>query len=322
MGKTPSRDATSRRRADAPANQTDTEWPSRSTRLQRPSWGNPRVGKRIRAANRVAGDNIRAGNLRGRKKPIHVSRKLMCVLKTRRRSTPTLAGAIEDTDARLGRDVALYPSPVRCSLGEPVEQDHGGRPRTGATQIETVTSDKIGATATRAIAARTAALSLTSSPEEWKTTVLERIGRRRQGSSVSAGSPRRRAGRERRGFETTVTRARKAVPTENTVNTIQAVITGHRNRVVWNPPDALADLDGQQQCLRGAPAGVPAFSNDHVDSSRTGFVGTGRWHSARFLESHSPAVGVSGIEPGAACSDRETPQHREDPRPGQRLKPP
>ena len=70
----------------------------------------------------------------------------MRILETRRLSTPTLAGAIEDTDARLGRDVALHPSPARCSLGEPVEQDHGGRPRAGTTQIETVTGDEVGAT--------------------------------------------------------------------------------------------------------------------------------------------------------------------------------
>ena len=70
----------------------------------------------------------------------------MRILETRRLSTPTLAGAIEDTDARLGRDVALHPSPARCSLGEPVEQDHGGRPRACTTQIETVTGDQVGAT--------------------------------------------------------------------------------------------------------------------------------------------------------------------------------
>ena len=94
----------------------------------------------------MAGDNVWAGNVRGGKKAIHISGELMRVLETRRLSTPALAGAIEDTDARLGRDVALHPSPARCSLGEPVEQDHGGRSRAGTTQIETVTGDEVGAT--------------------------------------------------------------------------------------------------------------------------------------------------------------------------------
>ena len=70
-----------------------------------------RVGKRIHAAHRVARENIGAGDIRGGKKAVHVGGELMRVLETRRLSTPTLAGAIEDTDARLGARRRSAPKP-------------------------------------------------------------------------------------------------------------------------------------------------------------------------------------------------------------------
>src|SRR5947208_2713373 len=78
----------------------------------------------------------------------------MRVLATRRLSTPTLTGAIEDTDPGLARDISLHPSPARSALPKPIEQDHSRRSRTRTTQIEAVASDEVGAAAGRWVVAR------------------------------------------------------------------------------------------------------------------------------------------------------------------------
>src|SRR5947209_782437 len=78
----------------------------------------------------------------------------MRVLATRPLSTPTLAGAIEDTDPRLARDISSHPSPARGALPKPIEQDHSRRPRTRTTQIKAVASVEVGAAAGRRVVAR------------------------------------------------------------------------------------------------------------------------------------------------------------------------
>src|SRR5437667_2665966 len=85
---------------------------------------------------------------------MHVGGKLMRVLATGRLSTPTLAGAIEDTDPGLARNIPLHPSPAWRSLPKPIEQDGSRRPRTRTTQIKTMASDDVGAAAGRRVVRR------------------------------------------------------------------------------------------------------------------------------------------------------------------------
>ena len=84
---------------------------------------------------------------------VQIGRELVAILAAWRRAAPSLAGAIEDADARRRCERPLHPRPARGSFAEPVEKQHRWRAGTDPVQVETVAIDEIRA-ATRCGVAR------------------------------------------------------------------------------------------------------------------------------------------------------------------------